>query len=63
MFVMLPTGPVWPALMCATSLWVEVARETGGGVGWVALVWRKGSEMAWYWNDPIDERFISFHLT
>ena len=50
MLVMLPTGPVWQALMCATSLSVEVARETGGGEGWVALVLRYGSDMALYWN-------------
>ena len=40
MLVMLPTGPVWPALMWATSLSVEVARETGGGDVLEALVFR-----------------------
>ena len=38
MLATLPTGPVWPALMRATSRWVEVARETAGGSGVVALV-------------------------
>ena len=46
MLEMLPTGPVWPALMWATSRWVDVALETAGGSGVVALVLRKGSEMA-----------------
>ena len=46
MLEMLPTGPVWPALMWATSRWVDAARETAGGSGVVALVLRKGSEMA-----------------
>ena len=50
MLAMLPTGPVWPALMWATSRWVEVARETAGGSGVVAFVLRKGSEMALYWK-------------
>ena len=61
MLAMLPTGPVWPALMWATSRWVEVARETAGGSGAVALLLRKGSEMALYWNWSY-WRVVSFHL-
>ena len=61
MLEMLPTGPVWPALMWATSRWVDVARETAGGSGVVALVLRKGSEMAKYWNWSY-WCVVSFHL-
>ena len=31
MLLMLPRGPVWPALMCTISGAVEVARVAGGG--------------------------------
>ena len=47
MAVMVPWGPVWPALICTVSEVVEVARAAGGGIGRVALSTRLGMLMQW----------------
>ena len=49
MLVMLPRGPVWPALMWTSSGEVEVARVAGGGKRRVAFWTRLGMVIQWYW--------------
>ena len=48
MLVMLPRGPVWPALMWTISGVVEVARVAGGGKLRDAFCTRLGMVMQWY---------------
>ena len=50
MLVMLPTGPVWLALMWTSSGEVDVARAAGGGNRRLAFCARQGMEMQWNWK-------------
>ena len=50
LLLMLPTGPVWLALMWTSSGEVEVARVAGGGKRRCAFCDKEGMEMQLKWK-------------